>query len=78
MSTERQVKDIYKKLIGVINMKPNEKEITISLEKADKKQRRKKGDVILLPKVRGIKQRPNMSHAKCDKDQKFRIWTINK
>jgi len=37
ISTERQVKDIYKKLIGVINMKPNEKEITISLEKADKK-----------------------------------------
>jgi len=37
VSTERQVKDIYRKLIGAISMKPKEREIIISIGKADKK-----------------------------------------
>jgi rRNA metabolism SBDS family protein len=37
VSTERQVKDIYKKLVGVISMKPKEKDVIISIKKADKK-----------------------------------------
>jgi len=37
ISTEKQVKDIYNKLMGIITMKPKEKEITISLSKLDKK-----------------------------------------
>ena len=37
VATERQVKDIYRKLVGVISMKPKERDIIISIGKADKK-----------------------------------------
>ena len=37
ISTERQVKDIYKKLMGSITMKPKETEVIISIGKEDRK-----------------------------------------